>query len=92
MKFSLLLKITIYNSDLKRTVTSGNYDVSTFILVHHDFLIGFVGLKIDRNRRHTVDTELKVTHMVCTTCARIYYLSFTNDVHPKCTSSAHFVT
>ena len=31
-------------------------------------------------------------HMVCTTSALIYYQSFTNGVHPMCTSSALCVT
>ena len=31
-------------------------------------------------------------HMVCTTSALIYYQSFTNGVHPMCTSSALRVT
>ena len=31
-------------------------------------------------------------HMVCTTRALIYYQSFTNGVHPMCTSSALCVT
>ena len=31
-------------------------------------------------------------HMVCTSNALIYYQSFTNGVHPMCTSSALCVT
>ena len=33
-----------------------------------------------------------LVHMVCTTSALIYYQSFTNGVHPMCTSSALCVT
>ena len=53
MKFSLLLKITIYRFDLKKMVIPGNNEVSTFTLVHHSFLIKCWGLEIDRNRRHS---------------------------------------
>ena len=53
MKFSLLLKITIYRFDLKKMVIPVNYEVSTFTLVHHSFLIKCWGLEIDRNRRHS---------------------------------------
>ena len=53
MKFSLLLKITNYRFDLKKMVISGNYEVSTFTLVHHSFLINVDGLEIDHNRRHS---------------------------------------
>ena len=38
-KFSLLLKITIYHFDLKKMVIPGNYEVSTFTLAYHSFLI-----------------------------------------------------
>ena len=53
MKFSLLLKITIYTFDLKKMVIPGSYEVSTFTLVHHSFLVKCWGLEIDRNRRHS---------------------------------------
>ena len=36
-----------------KMVIPGNYEVSTFTLVHHNFLIKCWGLEIDRNQRHS---------------------------------------
>ena len=42
-------------------------------------------------KKDTADCNTLV-HMVCTTSALIYNFSFTNGVHPMCTSSALCVT
>ena len=40
---------SIYRFDLKKMVISSKYDISTFALVHHGFLINVAGLEIDRS-------------------------------------------
>ena len=72
MKFSLLLKITIWCFDLKKMAILGNNEVSTFTLVHHSFLIKCWGIEIDRNQRHSfagrhfelLETKVNERHLV----------------------------
>ena len=83
MKFSLLLKITVYRFDLKKMVIPGNNEVSTFTLVHHSFLIKCWGLEIDRNRRHSfagrhfelLKTKVNERHLARFCIATVYLWS-----------------